>query len=121
MTYPTFPTLGIGPYGPVAAGSGKEAKPAVLTASFGDRYSQRTGDGINPLPRDFAYRSIPLTPAQAAALDAFLAARKGYAPFLFTVPFEPKPRQFVCPTWRLDQASPTLWTLTATFQENFDP
>lgn len=119
--FPAFPTLGIGDYGPVAAGSSRVAKPAVLTAGFGGRYSQRTGDGINALPRDFAYRSILLPASQIEALEAFLMGRRGYLPFTFHVPYEPAPRQFICATWQTDYSDPLNSTLTATFEENFDP
>ncbi|ACL61033.1 phage tail protein [Methylobacterium nodulans] len=121
MAYPTFPTLGITPYGPVTIGSSKEAKAAVLTATFGDRYSQRTGDGINPLTRDFSYRSIPLAADQIRQLEDFLVSRKGYLPFLFQVPFEPAPRQFICDSWTTDYGDPLRSTLMAMFKENFDP
>ncbi|ACL59897.1 phage tail protein [Methylobacterium nodulans] len=121
MAYPTFPTLGIGSYGPVTTGSSRSSRMAVLTATFGDRYSQRTGDGINPLTRDFNYRSVPLAADKIEALEAFLVSRKGYLPFLFQVPYEPAPRQFICDTWTTDYSDRLQSTLTATFKENFDP
>ncbi|ACL58778.1 phage tail protein [Methylobacterium nodulans] len=121
MAFPSFPTLGIQPYGPVTTGSSKPAKVAVLTATFGDRYSQRTGDGINPLTRDFNYRSVPLRSDKLRQLEDFLISRKGYLPFMFLVPFEDAPRQFICDTWTTDYANPLHSTLTATFKENFDP
>ncbi|MGY2048921.1 phage tail protein [Methylobacterium sp. JK268] len=121
MAYPAFPTLGIRPYGPVTPGSSKPGKAAVLTASFGDRYSQRTGDGINPLARDFNYRSILLPADKIQRLEAFLVERAGYKPFTFQVPFEPAPRQFICDSWNTDYSDALYSTLTATFRENFDP
>jgi hypothetical protein len=97
--FPAFPRLGLGDYGPVAPGSSRLARPAVLTAGFGGRYSQRTGDGINALPRDFAFRSPKLRADQ----------------------IEARPRQFICPEWTTDYADRCKSTLTAKFEENFDP
>jgi phage-related protein len=119
--FPAFPRLGLGDYGPVAPGSSRLARPAVLTAGFGGRYSQRTGDGINALPRDFAFRSPKLRADQIEALDAFLLGRRGYLPFTFLVPGEARPRQFICPEWTTDYADRCKSTLTAKFEENFDP
>lgn len=119
--FPAFPTLGMGDFGPVAPGSSRVVKPAVLTAGFGGRYSQRTGDGINPLPRDFAFRSPRLTADKIKLLDDFLTDRRGYLPFTFRVPYEPAPRQFICTSWQTDYTDRLKSTLTATFEENFDP
>lgn len=121
MPYPAFPTLGIGTFGPVATGSSKSTKAAVLTAKFGDRYSQRTGDGIHPITRDFTYLSALLPAAQIKLLDDFLLGRKGYLPFTFTPPYETAPRQFTCEAWDASHDKPVLTRLKATFQENFDP
>lgn len=119
--FPAFPTLGMGRFGPVAPGSAKKPMPAVLTAKFGGRYSQRTGDGINPLPRDFSFKSAPLTEARVKILDDFLTDRKGRLPFTFHVPYEAAPRQFICSQWQVNYDNPTHSVLTATFEENFDP
>ena len=119
--FPAFPTLGRGKYGPVAPGSAKQPQPAVLTAGFGGRYSQRTGDGINALPQNFNYKSAPIPAELIAQLDAFLVGRKGYLPFTFLVPFEATPRQFICSKWSVDYTYPLHSTLTAQFEENFDP
>ncbi|MER2268252.1 phage tail protein [Methylobacterium oxalidis] len=121
MPYPAFPTLGKGTFGPVAPGSSKQVTPPILTANFGGRYSQRTGDGINPLPRDFAYRSSILPSADIQALEDFLGDRAGYKPFTFLIPGEPAARQFTCEEWSVDYTTALFWTLTATFKENFDP
>lgn len=121
MTYPAFPTLDGDVCAAIAPGSSSTARPAVLTAGFGGRYSQRTGNGINALPRDFAFRSKPLNAAQAKVLDDFLIGRKGYLPFTFHVPRESAPRQFICSQWTLNYDTPAHRTLTATFEENFDP
>lgn len=119
--FPAFPTLGFGDFGPVAPGSNRAAKPAVLTAKFGGRYSQRTGDGINALPRDFAFRSIPLPAAQVEAIENFLLGRKGYLPFTYRVPYEPTARQFICGEWQTDYTDPMYSTISGSFEENFDP
>lgn len=119
--FPAFPTLGIGKYGPVAPGSAKQPAPAVLTANFGGRYSQRTGDGINALPKDFAYKSVPLSPDKMKQLTDFLESRKGYLPFTFLVPNEAVARQFICSKWSEDLSYGQHSVLTAQFEENFDP
>lgn len=119
--FPAFPTLGIGKYGPVAPGSASQPKPAVLTAKFGGRYSQRTGDGINALPRDFSFKSTVLPLAKAKQLEDFLVGRKGYQPFTFLVPGEVTPRQFTCEKFELGYQGQIHAVLTAQFEENFDP
>lgn len=119
--FPAFPTSGVGAHGGAAPGSTKPAEPAVLTANFGGRYSQRTGDGINSLPRDFAYKSALLIPSKIKMIDDFLKDRKGYLPFTYLVPFETVARQFICPKWTVSFEKKTHGSISATFQENFDP
>ncbi|GEP11117.1 phage tail protein [Methylobacterium gnaphalii] len=119
--YPAFPTLGMGIYGPVAPGSSKPATPAVLTASFGGKYSQRAGDGINALSRDFSFKSASLPADRIKLLEAFLIGRAGYKPFMFLVPYEDSPRQFIAPSWSTNYDDQLNSTITAKFEENFDP
>lgn len=120
MALPLFPTLGYGNSGPVSPSASWATKAAILTAKFGGRYNQRTGDGINTLPRDFSYQSKLLKPDKFKVLDDFLISRGGYRPFLYTVPGESTSRQFICSVWSA-RYDTLLVSLVATFEENFDP
>jgi phage-related protein len=119
--FPAFPTLSIGPYGPIAPGVVKPTKAAVLTANFGGRYSQRSGDGVNPVARNFQYRTILLPADKLKILDDFLLSRKGYLPFTYLLPYETVARQFICSEWSVEHPERLHSTISGLFEENFDP
>ncbi|RKH93612.1 phage tail protein [Corallococcus sp. AB038B] len=67
-------------------GAQADAAPRVRRAQFGDGYSQRSGDGLNPVLRRWALQFSNLAKLNADALEAFLRARAGVEPFEFVTP-----------------------------------
>lgn len=118
MAYPTFT-----PPGPVnvSPGSAVSFKPRVNRASFGDGYSQRSGDGINTNPAKFEVSFSVLANAEANTVLAFFEGKKGYLPFMFTLPGEDSPRQWIAPEWRRTYTGKNITDITASLEETFDP
>jgi len=105
----------------VSPGTSVEFKPRVRRAPFGDGYAQRTGDGLNALSRKVEASFEVLTTAEAGAILSFFEERAGYKPFMWTLPGEASPRQWIAPTWRRVYSGNTITDITATFEETFDP
>ncbi|MFC0282268.1 phage tail protein [Camelimonas abortus] len=63
------------PYPPSKSVDRPEVK--VLTAEFGDGYTQSAGDGMNNIRRVLTLTWDNLTPAQAGAIETFLRNHNG--------------------------------------------
>jgi len=91
---------------------------AVLSAQFGDGYSQEAEDGINN-----ETQSWPLTfsgsKAEMQPIADFFRAHKGAAGFLWT-PFMGVQGIYKVTTFTMNEAS-GIYTITATFQQKFAP
>lgn len=98
----------------------KSSKPRVLTAQFGDGYSQRVGDGINRIVTEwslsFASRSI----TEINNIISFLEARSGVEAFKWTPPGESTQYAVICPEWSKTYDSPISATIQARFVQVFD-
>lgn len=93
-------------------------EPRVLTAQFGDGYSQRTGDGINIAPRTWALTFSSRTTAEKDVIDSFLQARNGIESFDWTPPTGAAGK-FLCKAWQVTPQNAVTWSITATFNEVF--
>jgi phage-related protein len=60
--------------------------PRVRKAQFGEGYTQRSGDGLNPVLRRWALQFSNLSKVDADTLESFLRARVGVEPFEFVTP-----------------------------------
>jgi len=74
----------------------KMSKPRVITAQFGDGYSQRIGDGINRIVREWSLSFNSRSIAQAQEIVAFLEARSGVQAFVWTPPGDTTSYAVVC-------------------------
>ncbi|NRD64769.1 phage tail protein [Corallococcus exiguus] len=70
-------------------GAQADSVPRVRKAQFGEGYTQRSMDGLNPVLRRWALQFSNLTKVDADALEAFLRARAGVEPFEFVTPDTP--------------------------------
>lgn len=77
-----------------------EEKPRVLKSSFGDGYTQRTGDGTNTILPTWALTFSGRSQAEYAAILAFLRVRKGVEAFYFTPPGESQTK-VICSEWKM--------------------
>lgn len=93
-----------------------EEKPRVLTAQFGDSYSQRVGDGINIRMRRWSLTFAARTPTERNAILAALQAENGITAFDWTDPLG-LTGKWICAEWSgsLDNAASN--TVTAVFQQ----
>lgn len=118
MPFPTFtPPSGVS----LSPGSATTHEPRVLRADFGDGYVQRTGDGLNALSRKLEATFQALTNTEADAILSFFEDRKGYLPFLWTLPGEATPRQWIAKSWRRTFSGKGIAEITAGLEETFDP
>ena len=117
MAYPTFTPPG----NVIAPGSSASFKPRVRRADFGDGYSQRSGDGLNANPVVFEATITVLFAHEVEEITTFLAGRKGYLPFMWTMPGESSPRQWIATDWRLTFTGKVTRDIVITLEENFDP
>lgn len=118
MAFPTFvPPHGVN----ISPGSSVEFQPRVRRADFGDGYSQRAGDGLNTLSRKVEANFQVLYSDEAEAIITFFTNRRGYLPFMWTLPGETSPRQWIAPSWRRTYSDTKITDVTASLEETFDP
>lgn len=89
------------------------------TAQFGDGYKQQVADGLNAESQTW-----PLTfrgsAAYVAPILAFLRARQGYQSFYWTPPLGQQ-ALFTCSEYGITPHGAERYTLTATFEQSFQP
>lgn len=96
-------------------------KPRVRTARFGDGYEQRLADGINVRPAVWALTFDNRDNTETAALLAFLQARNGVEAFDWTPPYEASAIRVVCREWNKSIAVYNSTTISAQFEQVFEP
>jgi len=67
-------------------GLGRQSKPRVRIAKFGDGYEQRIADGLNPIEETFNVTFNNRTEAELDDITGYLASLGGVTSFYFTVP-----------------------------------
>lgn len=92
----------------------------VLSAQFGDGYTQEVGDGLNneirAWPLQFWGYEWEIQP-----IRDFLRRHQGFRPFLWTPPIEPDAGLFIARDIRIRAMGGKSYTLSATFEERFEP
>jgi len=111
----TFPAIQVH-YG----SSLQPVKPQIQRLDFGDGYSQRLGQGLNPISEDWDIILKDITTAEKDTVVIFLKEKAGAEAFYWTPIGETVPRKYTCPEWLPVPAEGQLWTVTATFIEEFD-
>ena len=94
-------------------------EPKVLKAEFGDGYSQRVAEGINPIKMEVNLTWSFLTLANVGTLKTFFRANVGIN-FDYQLPQEAAARKWICETWEESTVAAGVYTLTARFVEVFD-
>lgn len=96
-------------------GAKTDSEPRIITANFGDGYSQRAPKGINP-QLDKHSVSFRDTTAEVMRMVAFLKSHGGYKAFLFVPHGKFTDELVICKKW--DVAHHARWSeLNATFEE----
>jgi len=92
----------------------------VLSAQFGDGYTQEVGDGINTETRSWPLEFVGYA-EQIQPIRDFLRQHQGFKPFLWTPPMESAPSLFVTRGFSLQHMGGKAFTLKVTFEERFAP
>lgn len=102
-------------------GATKNMKPRVATAKFGDGYKQRVQHGINTTPQIWTVRFSNRDEAEATAIDEFLLDLVGVDTFEWTPPGEATEMTFICEEWSKVLEKGNVYTVSATFEQVYDP
>jgi phage-related protein len=98
-----------------------ELEPRVLVAGFGDGYSQRAADGLNPLRQ--RYGSLQwdnLSQAEADAITGFFTARRGVEAFFWTPPDTGVTAKYRAVRWGRSRRTAQAFVVTASLVQEFD-
>jgi phage-related protein len=107
------------PSAPDVSSSGSH-KFRTLKAQFGDAYSQRAADGINPLESDYNFTWTKGTVANFNSMKAFMDARGGYQAFNYTIPGAASPSKFICEQYGEIWEEGALKGFSATLKRVYD-
>ncbi len=112
-TFPSIdPSLGIN----------KTSAPKVRAVELGDGYQQRVTFGLNQNPKVWNLTWQYISETDADTIESFLDARAAdAASFDWSPPDETNTYKWVCLQWDKTLNFPTLRTITATFQQVFEP
>ena len=102
-------------------GSQEQHKPRVRRVQFGDGYQQRSADGINTDPATWVLSFGNRSDAESQAIVDFLAARGGVEAFDWTPPRGSSALKWICPQWQRAPTNYGSWTVSATFEQVFEP
>lgn len=111
-----FPPTASPPY----YGSKPSKEFRVLTATFGDGYTQRTPDGLNVEIESWEMQWDTLTKSERDLIVNFLDARMGVEAFSFTMPGEDVAKKWVCRRYNAMPRTHSVYALTATFERVYD-
>jgi phage-related protein len=92
----------------------------ILETEFGDNYSQRAVDGINPRREEWALTWNMLPTVEKEVIVDFLDERAGWQAFYWTPPSKSTARIFTCKEYTEVPMWVGFWKLTATFRQQFD-
>lgn len=101
-------------------GTTKQSQPAVRAARFGSGYEQRAQFGINQNPKVYSL-TFEVSETDADTIETFLDARGAIESFTFTPPGESASAKFVCRQWNKTIPYLNRATISATFEQVFEP
>jgi len=102
-------------------GAQKKVQPRVRVVSFGDGYEQRLAYGVNTQPKNWTLRWSASSNSDADAIEAFFEARGAVESFEWTPLQEATAYKFVCREWQREHQYADINTITATFEQVFEP
>ncbi|WP_211440919.1 phage tail protein [Collimonas humicola] len=95
-------------------------KPKVLAAQFGDGYTQRTPNGLNPNPDVWNLTfEFGGSPTAHLPFKNFLDALGGTQAFDWTPPGAAASLRFVCADYQCNAMPGYVWQCTAVFEQAF--
>lgn len=105
-----------------SASTALEEEPRVLETRFGDGYSQRAPDGLNPIAQQWEVRFTGVDNDIGDAILAYFRAAGAVEAFEWTPLWHTIPIKVVCKRWTRTQ--PNEWgrsDITARFSQVFEP
>lgn len=104
----------------VAPSPSKSFKPEVkvLSADFGDGYTQDAPHGLNNVREVVSLNWAVITEAQMQELDTFFTTLKGATPFYFTPRGMTGTLKWTCKAWQADEKE-GYWSFSATIRQAF--
>ena len=102
-------------------GAQKNSRPNVRTVQFGDGYQQRLTYGLNQIPKSWSL-TWEVSETDADTIETFLNNRAAdNASFDWTPLDEATSYKWICPEWNKSLPYKNRATITATFQQVFEP
>jgi phage-related protein len=102
-------------------GAQKSSRPNVRTVQFGDGYQQRLTYGLNQNPKSWSL-TWEVSETDADTIETFLNNRAAdNASFDWTPLDEATSYKWICPEWNKSVPYKNRATITATFQQVFEP
>jgi len=114
----TFPDIA------ASYGASKSSAPRTRTVQFGDGYQQRLLYGIpsHMNPKEWQLSWVNITEANADTIETFLDARaEDGASFDWSPPDETSTYKWICRSWQRTHQYADINTITATFEQVFEP
>lgn len=102
-------------------GAQRDTEPTVNRIKFGDGYEQRQSNGLNTMPSVYNLSFENRDADEKDEIIAFLKARAGVQAFEWTPPDETDPLVFVCRKWNVTFQKANLFTISAAFEQVFEP
>lgn len=100
------------------SGAQESHDPRVLTAKFGDGYSQRVADGINTDPAVWQLQFAG-TLTTILAIHTQIAGYGGVTSFTWT-PYGRSEIRVICPSWSNVQMAGAVASMSARFEQVFE-
>ena len=99
----------------------KRSQPKLRKVQFGDGYQQRVSFGLNQNPKVWSL-TFMVKDADAATIENFLDARgEDGQSFDWMPPNETTSYKWVCPEWTTEVLGEDFNSISATFEEVFEP
>lgn len=101
-------------------GSSHSLEFRTLEAGFGDGYTQRAGDGLNPAIESWNLVWEVLTVSQKDVIYNFLVERGGYKAIEMRMPGESELKKWTCKKFSATPTTHGVYSLTGTFERVYD-
>ena len=102
-------------------GVSKSSNATVRESVFGSGYSQRTVFGLNQISHSLDLRWEYCSETEADNLEGFLIDREGNEAFTYQLEGESAASKYICKDWSKTLEHGSLSTITATFEQVFEP
>lgn len=99
----------------------KDTVASVTAVKFGDGYEQRIPTGINTLPQVWNLSFANRDTSEMNAIISFLETAGGASAFYWTPPDTTTQYSFVCRKWTKVLNKANYWSISASFEQVFEP